>query len=308
MPPAASSGFHHCGLDRSEDPAARDPRHTAATPAERAACANTLATDGRKTDSGRMLGMSDHEDRDSAPTAVPAPSLPTVNPEPSRREKVGAWLDTWSPRLGWLVVGVLIAGPVAWWAGAWVGCSRAQHGCEYRADSVEALGTWFGAIGTVAAVLAAVHAFRSEERSRNAQSEKDTLRHRAVERRFAKEASAVTISVSATHTMGTNVLGYTISISNGADTTPIYGLRGWDFSGPLQDRHTLQAGRQHSVERRAGSWAPPVPPVLRDNFASWARPQVTIMFKMNDRLWRRVGNEPVEIIDSWDYDGDFDDS
>lgn len=230
-----------------------------------------------------------------------------VDVAPTTAEKFGAWFDLWAPRLGWAAVGALIVGPIAWWGGAWVGCSRSKAGCEYRADSVEALGTWFGAVGTVAAVLAAVYAFRSEERARKQSERKESLKQRAVERRYAREAQGVTISTGGTTTAGAIVLDYEIIVTNGADQTTLYGLRGHDPTGSLRSEHSLgPAGTSRTRRnRRDGRGSEPDLPL--PDMMAWVVERTTIKFRMNERYWSRTGNARTELIDRFEYDGEFDD-
>ena len=194
---------------------------------------------------------------------------------------------------------------VGWWVGSFVSCSRATNGCEVRATSIGAAGTWFGAIGTVAAVLTAVAAFRAGERHKREEDRLALLSDIERENSFAYEASRVSINCHGNHKQGARILGYVVSITNGADQTPIYRLQGRDFTGPLKGAHELGVGQSASTTRHAGSWsAPPEVPVDNQGaFEEWCARNVTIMFKMNGRYWRRTGHRDAELIDSWDAEG-----
>ena len=91
--------------------------------------------------------------------------------------------------------------------------------------------------------------------------------------------------------------GYAVTVKNGADTTPVFRLRGEDPRGPLTEQHTIDAGGVATTERRE-RWTPPVP---LGEFEAWAMPQTKIRFTMNGRSWTRTGNGPVEPIERDDY-------
>jgi hypothetical protein len=64
------------------------------------------------------------------------------------------------------------------------------------------------------------------------------------EKTFAHEANRVRINCHGNHKKGDRILGYVVSITNDADQTPIYRLRGRDFTGPLYGAHELGGGRR----------------------------------------------------------------
>ncbi len=223
----------------------------------------------------------------------------------SARERLGRWFDKNRTGLAFGVTGLLIGLGAGWWVGGFLSCSRATNGCEVRATSIGAAGTWFGAIGTVAAVLTAVAAFRAGERHKREEERLALLSDIEREISFAHEASRVSINCPVDHKQGARILGYVVSITNGADQTPIYRLQGRDFTGPLKGAHELGGGQSASTTRHAGSWsAPPEVPVDNQGaFEQWCVSNVTIMFKMNGRYWRRTGHRDAELIDSWDAEG-----
>lgn len=60
-----------------------------------------------------------------------------------------------------LLIGVLIGIAIGWAAGSWTACASGP-GCEIRVDSISALGTWVGGLGTVGALIYGVRAFRAD--------------------------------------------------------------------------------------------------------------------------------------------------
>lgn len=223
----------------------------------------------------------------------------------SAREKVGRWFDRNGTRLGWLVTGLLVGLLLGWWAGGYLSCSQSTSGCEVRATSIGAAGTWFGAIGTVAAVLTAVAAFRSDERAKREEARLALLSDEAREKTFADEANCVQIKCQANHTQGGRPLGYIVMVTNASDQTSIFRFQGSDFTGPLTSVHELGAGRVVRTERRAGRWSLPAGVKVDDlrAFEQWCERSVTIMFKMNGRYWRKKGHADAELIEPWDADG-----
>lgn len=223
----------------------------------------------------------------------------------SARERFGRWFDENGARLGWVVTGLLIGLVCGWWAGGFLSCSRSTSGCEIRADSVGAAGTWFGAIGTVAAVLTAVAAFRSDERRKREEAHLALLSDIEREKTFAHEANRVRIKCYGNHKQGARVLGYVVSITNASDQTSVFRLQGHDFTGPLQGVHELGGGQSVSTTRHVGHWSAPSEVSIDDQraFEQWCERGVTITFKMNGRYWRRTGHEDAELIEPWEAEG-----
>jgi hypothetical protein len=223
----------------------------------------------------------------------------------SARAKLGRWFDKNGARLAFGVTGLLIGLGAGWLVGSFLSCSRSISGCEVRADSIEAAGTWFGAIGTVVAVLTAVAAFRADERRKRDEERLALLSDIEREKAFGHEASRVRINCHGNHKKDDRVVGYVVSITNGADQTPIFRLQGRDFTGPLVGAHELGGGKTTSTTRHAGNWsAPPEVPINDQRaFERWCERGVTIMFKMNGRYWRRTGQDDAELIEAWDAEG-----
>lgn len=219
--------------------------------------------------------------------------------------KLGQWFDEHSSRLGWMVCGLLIGLLFGWWAGGFLSCSLSVEGCEVRADSVSAAGTWFGAIGTVAAVLTAVAAFRAEERNKRNEVRRELLHAIRREKRFADEANRVRIECHANHTQGGRIRGFVVSITNGTDQTPIFQLKGHDFAGALDGAHKLDGGKTVATSRAIGHWSAPENAPVNDPeaFERWCERDVAITFRMNGRRWQRTGHADAELVDDWEAEG-----
>lgn len=223
----------------------------------------------------------------------------------SARERLGRWFDKNGAHLGWVVTGLLLGLASGWWAGSYLSCSRSTTGCEMRADSIGAAGTWFGAIGTIAAVLTAVAAFRADERRKRQEQQLALLSDIEREKAFAHEANRVQIKCDGNHKQGDRVLGYVVSIINGSDQTPIFRLEGSDFTGKLIGAHELGGGKSVTTTRHAGNWSAPTEVSVDDQkaFEQWCERGVTITFKMNGRYWRRTGHEDAESLDDSEAEG-----
>lgn len=218
------------------------------------------------------------------------------------RSRLGGWFDGNASRLGYATAGLLLGLIGGWWAGSYLACSETTAGCEVRPDSIGAAGTWFGAIGTIAAVLTAVAAFRSDERTKREASRRAQLTHEAREQLERDEASMVRVSVEGYHTQAGRVLSYRVTVVNGADTTPIFRLRGHDFTGALKGEHEVAPGKSSSTDRRMGTWQAPPESRSREEFESWCLKGVSVSFKMNDRFWRREGTGEVEPLEAHELD------
>lgn len=220
----------------------------------------------------------------------------------SAAAELGRWFDRNRSRLGYGSVGLLVGLLLGWWAGSYLACSRTDAGCEVRADSISAAGTWFGAIGTVAAVLAAVAALRSEERIRRQDARRAAASASAIERRYQQEAELVTVTCDANHSQGDRILGYAVSVRNGTDRAEVFELRGKDPDGSFNSEHTLLPGRSSSTQHRVGQWTQPAhaATLSKREFEYWCEERTSITFRMNDRLWRRDGLREVELIEPED--------
>lgn len=223
----------------------------------------------------------------------------------SKLERFARRFDKYGPRIGWAAGGLLVGLGAGWWAGGFLSCSRSVNGCELRADSIEAAGTWFGAIGTVLAVLAAVHAFRVEERRKRDDQESALLSAREREKKFLEEAKRVRIACRVRHQQGGKVRGYDILVTNAADRASVFRLQGSDFAGQLNGAHELGGGKTVKTSRQNGRWQAPSKAPIADkaSFERWCEERVTIMFSMNDRDWRRTGHGEPELIDRWEAEG-----
>lgn len=207
-------------------------------------------------------------------------------------------------RLGWAAVGLLVGGPLGWLVGSYLSCSRAVSGCELRADSIEAAGTWFGAIGTILAVLVAAQAYQAEQDKRRTDQRQAERSAREHESSVKEEADRVRISCDVEKVRCGQVRGYVVSVTNDADHTSLTRLQGRDFAGPLVSKRAMWVGQIVTTKRGSGDWEATLDtPTDKSAFEKWCVQQVEIMFMMHGRYWRRVGYDDVELIERWDAEG-----
>jgi hypothetical protein len=217
-------------------------------------------------------------------------------------------------RTGWALLLGLAAGlSIGWLAGSFTACAETK--CEANTAAIEAAGTWVGGLGTIAAVLFAVNQFRAEQRHRVEERMRREVEERQAEQaaaaadqaeedRVRAEADMVVIRARIRTTTGDDVTGIGVLVENQATRTSIYKLKGTVLGyGPIAEAREVLPG--HSSDStdygRAGSSTEKLPVRLTDEAARRAFIQsltavVSITFEMNDRRWRRVGNDPVELL------------
>ena len=132
-----------------------------------------------------------------------------------------AWIDHHWRSLLVGVAGVLLGGSVGWWAGSATACVR----CQANAAGIEALGTWVGGLGTVAAVGFAVIAFRSEEQSRRDLERKLLTTRQEQAEHDHREAEQVSISFAVGSSAGDRATELRAQVTNHTSTTDIYQAR-----------------------------------------------------------------------------------
>jgi hypothetical protein len=223
-----------------------------------------------------------------------------------RGEQFMDWLAAhWRVVLG--VFGGLLAGAVIGWVlGSYSACR--DSGCKVRVDSVEAIGTWVGGLGTIAAVLAAVVAFRSEEAARRAQELRLMLTRVEQEQQDRLQVEQVLPRARVRMTVGDSgeryVLNFDLGVVNNTNTTNAYKVR-WESAryGKFRERPKL-APSEHWKERiTLGGESPSGPRPRRmpapANLDAWEADMVTdvtIEFEMNGQRWRRIGFQPPELL------------
>jgi hypothetical protein len=203
-------------------------------------------------------------------------------------------------RLFLAVGGLLVGVAIGWWAGSFTACSRSTNGCETRVASIEALGTWVGGLGTVAAVMFAAVTFRNEERSRREAERRSRMTQLERERLDQDEAEQVSIRCQIGSFTAERVTEVRVHVHNGTNSTPLYKLRGrLERFGNLNTKHELEAGKTATKSFPMGYMgttlpAVPVPLDERDEWLADLTSKVVIVFEMNGEKWMRTGNGPIE--------------
>lgn len=200
------------------------------------------------------------------------------------------------------VVVLLVGLVVGFWAGGFTGC--VGKGCEFRVDSMEALGTWVGGLGTIAAVMYAAAGLRREH-----ETQVEAAVHVATERRRRDQverhdAGLVTISCqigsSIPYPPNVQVNELRVIVENGANTAPLFKLRG-DLPGfdALHRERRVSAGATATTHfRKPHTMNMPfsIGSGEERRFELSRAAEVSIIFEMHDRVWSRVGDGPVEEI------------
>lgn len=212
-----------------------------------------------------------------------------------------SWLVRHWHQIVWLVGGILIGGTAGWLAGSYTTCARSQAGCEVRWESIEAAGTWVGGLGTIAAVLAAVVAFRSEEQARRDQMDQEISESRERLRIARREAGKVQVDAIVGGTAGHEITEIRVHVTNGTNTTPAFKLTGSaDGLGPLRELHRLDPGEGATTSFRfghnSGNQRIDVPMDEHQQYVADLAARVEIEFEMNGHRWKRVGSGPVELV------------
>ncbi|MFC5266263.1 hypothetical protein ACFPJ1_29465 [Kribbella qitaiheensis] len=229
--------------------------------------------------------------------------------------RAAEWIEQFAGRTGWALLILAVGLIIGWWAGSYTACSQAK--CHVRVDAIEAAGTWVGGLGTMAAVLFAINAFQAEQRNRlEEQLRRDREEHLAVvaaladaqeeEHRARADAELVIIDARIRVSDASHVMGVAVVVRNHSNATSIYKLSGEIVGyGPIPPEHEVPAGRWSypADYGSAGTATDQLPTPLagegddaRRAFEQNLRARVTITFEMNDRRWRRAGNDPVELI------------
>lgn len=150
----------------------------------------------------------------------------------------------------------------------------------------------------MAAVLAAVAAFRHDREARQAEARLASLTAQAREKRLTDEANRLAIGWTVNHTQGENMLGAVMSIRNDADETPVHRLRANDSIGSIVRAHTLKPNEFKSTNIDLRKLTIEIPPLAdRATFEKQNLERVVVYFKMNGRYWRRVGLRDAELIE-----------
>ncbi|MFI5732335.1 hypothetical protein ACIA49_19595 [Kribbella sp. NPDC051587] len=218
-----------------------------------------------------------------------------------RISSVADWVGRHASRLGWALLALVVGLSVGWWAGSFTAC--AQDKCHARTDAIEALGTWVGGLGTVAAVMFAIVGYRSEERARRedeqtrireqiARDDEKLADQRRTEARLVAQAQDVHLKQGpVTWSNGDGRLESILcSVTNGTAGMSIYKVRVPDDGALVTSSPVLAAGEATDSFK--------VPNDVGDEVtAEGLLSKVTFSFVMEGRSFRRVGRERTALVD-----------
>lgn len=162
----------------------------------------------------------------------PPEPLLTSRDQPGLHKLLAYWLSQWTSaydnivrvrrRRGfadaptWLIIGVLVGGVLGWLTGSWTSCASSSA-CELRVNSVEALGTWVGGLGTVGALLYAAREF-SQRNSRGREAGLVEARRSSIKLRGVDGPNAdLRLHMEVTNRAATDLLDVRFVIDRGGD-------------------------------------------------------------------------------------------
>lgn len=221
-----------------------------------------------------------------------------MNSSNKPRRFVRFLVHSWPGTVIVLLVGLVIG----FWAGGFTSC--AGKGCEVRVDSMEALGTWVGGLGTIAAVIYAAAAFRHDHEKRAEAAHEEAVARKRKDLAELRDAEQVTVRCqiggSTPYPPNVQVTEFRVFVENGANTEPLFKLSGHvPGFGPLSREKRLEAGAQAVTQFRKPR-TPNMPfTILSGEERQYERArarQVSISFEMHNRLWRRIGDDPIEEV------------
>ncbi|UUW88416.1 hypothetical protein [Pimelobacter simplex] len=229
------------------------------------------------------------------------------------RERFAFWVAH-RTKIFWVAVG-LVAGLTF---GAWIGsaataCAGGTGGCRIHWQAVEAIGTWFGSLGGLFAVVFAIIAWRSDEHDRA--DERRRERMAAADRRELelREARRVRFRPSSMSTDGTLITGLHLMIQNENTKIPVHrvvltldldqiedgnGSKTWPPI-PAVKANGSEGHRLHLVQGRRVKGQLPVVEVPAADRSAWfsqLQSSSTIDYVLNDVHWRRRGLEEPERL------------
>jgi hypothetical protein len=228
------------------------------------------------------------------------------------------WARIWDrhhDKAGWVLLGVLGGVVAGMSAGSWASCAGESAGCAVHWDAVEAIGTWFGALGGLLAVGAAIATVRSSELNRQAEQRRQelTLEQRAAEARETAERVYARPRVGGTagieRATGKDVVDQLhVGIFNDNTHATVHrmtveidgGINGVDApkqnSRDLQPNSSQNVGYQFDPRRQTGI---PAVALARDERQGWLdeiAPRIVLTYVIDNVTWRRVGRDtPTKI-------------
>lgn len=191
-----------------------------------------------------------------------------------------------------LAVGVALG----WIAGSYTVCN--DTGCQKNVDAIEAAGTWAGGLGTMAAVIIAAAALRSDERIREQEDAEDEAFELA-------EAGRVRINMPSASRQDVYITGISMSVTNRTYEFAVFDLKA-DVEGYGEFSRPHELPRGDSVNHEFG-WPRQaslqiVAPTNEEEKRVLAdvKAKTTITFTLANKPWRRTGDGPAELVETED--------
>lgn len=195
---------------------------------------------------------------------------------------------------------ILLAGiAIGWWAGSFTAC--AGKGCEVRVDSIEALGTWVGGVGTIAALYWAGASHRQREEERREAEARAKLTAQEQQDLYESEAEEVVLSVH--FGGGTAMIADLVRfrVKNNAIKTPIYKVvcvvEGWPRVAEVREIGPGALGEfEYKTSNAKGKLPAPVAAPMRVKWQDDLLAIMTVTWTMNGIRWTRTANGPVKRV------------
>jgi hypothetical protein len=195
---------------------------------------------------------------------------------------------------------------VGWWVGGFMACISSTGGCQVRWESVTALGTWFGAIGTILAFVIAAQAFRADQSARDRAEARASETKAERTEREQREAARVVAAVAWLSSQGVADKGggeqlvrastLRLVLTNGSgEPARNVAVTSEDFPGWRFSKLQVAASDREQAEIRSRGEGWEVPRDQRRVAAKFAD-GLTIGFDMFGHRWEKRGQGPTERV------------
>lgn len=227
------------------------------------------------------------------------------------RARAWDWWDRYHTKLGWTTLGVLLGGLAAALVTSAATACGGETACSVSWEAVEAVGTWFGAVGGLLAVGAAIATLRSGDQARLAEQRRQAMTAQERETQAQAAAARIQASVGMRSWSGNTLNMLQLNITNGNTTVSAYHVEvevDLDFLGEGSGRvnlgriQTLPANRTEPVtvpfaSRQASPGLQVVPEVSPSAQPEWFAQLVescTLTYVIDEMRWRRHGSQAPE--------------
>lgn len=242
-----------------------------------------------------------------------------AKPDRTRGARASAAWDRHHVKAGWTLVGIIVGGL----SGAFIGSSASACGgggdCSISWEAIEAIGTWFGALGGLLAVGAAIATFRATELARA--DEQRRMQMTAQEREDARlaQASRVTVRTGMQSWQGDLLTGLSFEVHNGNTDVTVYGydlmfdlrflesslgqrrLGGAHALGPNRGMDFNVSFTPRAGVPRMGAGHIEAPAIAKPDRPEWlktATEHIILTYVIDNVRWRRVGGAaPQRVVE-----------